>query len=114
MREAELATYVGIRISLSRAGVHATANTRFSAVDGALAGSETDTTAGIGTFSTGLRPARRGRNPRTGEEIAIGPVEIVDADQALLGPTRESDVTLPRMSTPTGKELVHNQVGSAR
>ena len=71
MREAELAAYVGIRISLSRAGAHAAVDARFSAVAGALAGGETDTIAGFGTFSTGLRPARRGRNPRTGEKIAI-------------------------------------------
>ena len=75
MREAELAAYVGIRISLSRAGAHAAANARFSVVADALAGSETDTTAGFGTFSTGLRPAHRARNPRAGEKTAIAAPE---------------------------------------
>ena len=42
-----------------------------SVIGEALASDETVAIAGFGTFSTRDRPARRGRNPRTGESIAI-------------------------------------------
>ena len=32
---------------------------------------------GFGTFAKRLRPARRGRNPRTGEEMQIAPQETI-------------------------------------
>ena len=43
----------------------------FSAITDALANEETVTLTGFGTFSTKRREAREGRNPRTGESIAI-------------------------------------------
>ena len=43
----------------------------FSAIADALARGETVRIAGFGTFSTRARPARRGRNPATGEHIDI-------------------------------------------
>ena len=44
----------------------------FSAIGEALARGETVTIVGFGTFARKSRPAREGRNPRTGERIAIG------------------------------------------
>jgi len=43
----------------------------FSAITEALQNRETVTLAGFGTFKTAQRKARKSRNPRTGEEIAI-------------------------------------------
>ena len=43
----------------------------FSTIADALAGGETVAITGFGTFSIKSRPARQGRNPRTGENITI-------------------------------------------
>ena len=43
----------------------------FAAVGDSLAKGEPVSIAGFGTFTTKSRPARQGRNPRTGEAIAI-------------------------------------------
>ena len=43
----------------------------FAAIGDSLAKGEAVSIAGFGTFATKNRPARQGRNPRTGEAIAI-------------------------------------------
>ena len=43
----------------------------------ALARGETVQLVGFGSFSTGTRAARAGRNPRTGEEISIAAAKTV-------------------------------------
>ncbi len=45
----------------------------FDAIAEALARGEDISIVGFGRFSRKDRPAREGRNPRTGERIAIGP-----------------------------------------
>ena len=67
----QLAAGVATQASMSRAGADAAVNAVFSTIADALADGETVTIAGFGTFSTKSRPARQGRNPRTGETIAI-------------------------------------------
>ena len=50
----------------------------FAAIAEALArGCEDVTVAGFGRFFRKSRPAREGRNPRTGEPLAIGPSNTV-------------------------------------
>ena len=71
MNKRELAARVAARTSLSGSDADAAVSAVFSAIADALAGGETVTIAGFGTFSTRSRPARPGRNPRTGESIAI-------------------------------------------
>ena len=71
MNNAELSARVATRTSMSKVGADAAVNTVFPAIAHALAGCETVTIVGFGTFSTKSRPARPGRNPRTGETIAI-------------------------------------------
>ena len=71
MTKTQLAARVAAQASMSRAGAHAAVNAVFSTIADALAGGETVTIAGFGTFSTKSRPARQGRNPQTGESIAI-------------------------------------------
>ena len=46
-----------------------------SIVDGLKSGEEVSI-AGLGIFSTKMRPARQGRNPRTGESIQIQAMRI--------------------------------------
>jgi len=46
-----------------------------SIVDGLKSGDEVSM-AGLGIFSTKMRPARQGRNPRTGESIQIPAMRV--------------------------------------
>ena len=71
MIKAELAARVAAQASLSRAAADTAVNGVSSTIADALACGETVTIAGFGTFSTKSRPARQGRNPCTGETIAI-------------------------------------------
>lgn len=71
MNKTDLAAHVATRASLSRAEAHAAVGAVFATITEALAGGESVAIAGFGTFSTRPRPARRGRNPRTGAPIAI-------------------------------------------
>ena len=71
MQKPDIASHVTIHASLSRAVADAAVNAVFTAITGALARGETVTITGFGRFSTRARPAREGRNPRTGEPIAI-------------------------------------------
>ena len=71
MNKTDLAARVATRTSISKANADAAVRAVFSAIADALADGETVTSAGFGAFSTRSRPARPGRNPRTGESIAI-------------------------------------------
>ena len=71
MRKSDIAAHVADRVSLSKAQAEGAVNALIEAIRGALANGEKVSLAGFGTFSTRSRPARRGRNPRTGESIAI-------------------------------------------
>ena len=49
----------------------------FASIAEALAHGEDITVVGFGRFSRKSRPAREGRNPRTGEPVVIGPSAAV-------------------------------------
>ena len=70
MNKAELSSLVSGPASLTRSPADRdVGGTVFSAIGEALAKDEPVTIAGFGTFATKRRPARPGRNPRTGESI---------------------------------------------
>ena len=71
MNNSELASRVADQASLSRAQADSAVDAVFAAIGGALASGETVTIAGFGRFTTKARAARQGRNPLTGETIAI-------------------------------------------
>ena len=71
MNKSELSARVADAVSLSRTEAASAVNAVFLAIADALARGETVTVAGFGTFTTRRRDARQGRNPRTGESIAI-------------------------------------------
>ena len=71
MKKPHIAPHVASHTSLSSAAADATVNAVFTAITDALAKGETVTITGFGTFATKTRAAREGRNPRTGERIAI-------------------------------------------
>ena len=71
MNKSELSSRVAADASLSRAATDTVIDAVFLTITDALARGETVAIAGFGTFSTRERAARQGRNPQTGEPIAI-------------------------------------------
>ena len=71
MNKAELTAHVAAETSVTRATADSLVGAVFSAIADALARDETVAIAGFGKFELRSRPARTGRNPRTGEPVAI-------------------------------------------
>lgn len=71
MRKSDIVAHVAEQDSLSKAKAERAVNALLEAIQGALASGETVFLPGFGTFSTRSRAARNGRNPATGERIAI-------------------------------------------
>ena len=72
MKKSDLSAHVATEASMTKAQASAVVDVVFSAISDSLARDESVAIAGFGTFSTKTRGARRqGRNPRTGESIAI-------------------------------------------
>ena len=71
MRKSDIAAAVAGRAPLTNAQAKSAVNAVFDAIRDALANGDTVTVTGFGRFSTKSRPARTGRNPRTGESMAI-------------------------------------------
>ena len=76
MKKSDISSHVAAQASLSKAAADSAVNAVFSSISDALAREETVTIAGFGTFSTKRRPARQGRNPRTGESITIAASKV--------------------------------------
>ena len=71
MNRPELTVNVATRTSLSKSDAACAVSAVFDAIADALGQGESVTIAGFGTFIARDRAARQGRNPRTGEAIAI-------------------------------------------
>lgn len=71
MNKSELSARVAEAASMSRTEADTAVSAMFSTIADALAAGETVAIAGFGTFITRGRAARQGRNPRTGDSIAI-------------------------------------------
>ena len=76
MKKSDLASHVATQASLSKAAADGAVTAVFTAISDALAREEAVTIAGFGTFSTKRRPARQGRNPRTGDSITIAASKV--------------------------------------
>ncbi|MBI5050119.1 MAG: HU family DNA-binding protein [Nitrospirae bacterium] len=71
MTKAELIDVVADGAKISKAAAAKAVDSIISGVKKALKKGEKVTLVGFGTFSTVKRKARKGRNPRTGQEIKI-------------------------------------------
>ena len=71
MNKAEMADQLAARAGLSKSVAKEAVDGVFSVIGDALANGEEVRIAGFGTFGTRSRPARTGRNPRTGEAVSI-------------------------------------------
>jgi DNA-binding protein HU-beta len=72
MTKAELIEKMANDAGITKAAAVAALNSFFDSVAGTLKKKEGKVTlTGFGTFSKGMRKARKGRNPKTGEPIKI-------------------------------------------
>lgn len=71
MNKAELIDAVAADADISKAAAARAVDSLVAAITSALKAGESVTLVGFGTFSVRERPARSGRNPRTGETIQI-------------------------------------------
>ena len=71
MNQSELSAQLAAAFSLDKGAADRMVAAVFPAIGDSLAKGEAVSIAGFGTFATKNRPARQGRNPRTGEAIAI-------------------------------------------
>ena len=67
MNKSQSADRLAERMGLSKSAAAAAVDAVFETIGEALAEDEDVRIAGFGTFTTKSRPARAGRNPRTGE-----------------------------------------------
>lgn len=71
MNKAELIDKVAAAAELNKASATRAVEAVFDGIANTLKGGDQVTLSGFGTFSVAARAARTGRNPRTGEAIAI-------------------------------------------
>jgi DNA-binding protein HU-beta len=71
MNKTELVDAVADAADLSKLSAQRAVEAALAAIAGALAAGDAVTLAGFGSFQVKARPARTGRNPKTGEAIAI-------------------------------------------
>lgn len=77
MNKAELVSKMAEISGMTKASAEKALNAFIEAVEEALGKGEKVTLVGFGTFMVTKRAARKGRNPRTGEEIKIPARKIV-------------------------------------
>ena len=71
MNRSELERRVAERTGLASSEAKGAVDAVFKVISEALARGEDARISGFGVFGTRARPARTGRNPRTGESVAI-------------------------------------------
>ncbi|MCY3828361.1 MAG: HU family DNA-binding protein [Rhodospirillaceae bacterium] len=71
MNKSDIVSEVAARTGLNRTDAAGAVDAVFEAVSEALGRREDVRIAGFGQFATRSRPARTGRNPRTGEPVAV-------------------------------------------
>ena len=71
MNKSELVMKVSGQTALPKNTAEVAVNTIFNAITSAMASGDDVSIAGFGNFTVKARNARKGRNPRTGEEITI-------------------------------------------
>ena len=85
MNKTEMAGRLAARTGLSKGAARDAVDGVFAIIGETLADGEEVRLPGFGTFGTRSRPARTGRNPRTGEAVSI---------QASTSPTFKAEKTL--------------------
>lgn len=76
MNKADLAGKVHDVVGGTKTQAEEVVETLISSIIGALKKGDEVSIAGLGIFSTKMRPARTGRNPRTGETIKVPSMRV--------------------------------------
>jgi len=76
LNKTELIGQVAAETGMTKKDAEKVVNAFFATVEGALKAGEKVQLVGFGTFEVRSRQARKGRNPRTGEEINIPATRI--------------------------------------
>ncbi|MTB52738.1 HU family DNA-binding protein [Lewinella sp. W8] len=71
MNKGELVASIAEKAGLTQSQAEAALSATLDSIQGALQSKDSVSLIGFGTFSVSERPARDGRNPRTGETIKI-------------------------------------------
>lgn len=71
MNKSELVEAIASKADLSKAAAGKALDAAIEAITSAVAGGDTVTLVGFGTFKTSSRAARTGKNPKTGEALKI-------------------------------------------
>ena len=77
MTKAELVDAIATKSNLTKASAERSLNAFLEAVKDVLASEGKLALTGFGTFAVESRKARKGRNPRTGEEITIPAAKVI-------------------------------------
>ncbi|MEM7571730.1 MAG: HU family DNA-binding protein [Bacteroidota bacterium] len=77
MNKGDLVAKIQDEAGLTKAQAESALSAVLDGISGALKGGESVSMIGFGTFSINERPAREGRNPRTGETIKIAAKNVV-------------------------------------
>ena len=77
MSKAELVEKIASQAGLTKADAERAVNAFVNVVTAGLKAGDDITLVGFGTFSTGERATRQGRNPQTGETITIAARKVV-------------------------------------
>ena len=87
MNKSQVIDAVAQKTGLKKKEAENVVNAFLSTIEDALANEEKVQLVGFGTFETKKRPARTGRNPRTGEAMTIAASKVVTfkASSALKG-----------------------------
>ena len=76
MNKASIVDKVHEILGGTKAQAERAVDTVIDSITGGLKGGQEVSIAGLGIFSTKMRPARQGRNPRTGESISIPAMRV--------------------------------------
>jgi DNA-binding protein HU-beta len=76
MNKTELIEYIANNADLSKAAATRALEAAIEAVKVTLNQGDTVSLVGFGTFAVGVREARSGRNPRTGDTIKIAAAKV--------------------------------------
>jgi len=77
MSKAELVEQIAAETGMTKAEAERAVNAFINVVTSTLKGGDDVTLVGFGTFTTGERAERQGRNPQTGETITIAAKKVV-------------------------------------
>jgi DNA-binding protein HU-beta len=76
VNKTELVEHIAVQADISKAAATRALDSAIAAIQATLRKGDSVSLVGFGSFAVTKRPARKGRNPRTGEEIKIKAAKV--------------------------------------